>query len=95
MMGTLGKNETERKTENVRGAGLAYCCTNLVGPVRPDCMDVSSKLAFRWEANRRFIHLVRGQHANMAIKQVFPLQQSYSITSFVVCQCDEYCKGTS
>lgn len=36
-------------------------------PPRLDRMDISSKLAFCWEASRHFIHLIRGRRANMAI----------------------------
>lgn len=46
MMCAQRKNKTERKTEKVRGAGLAQCSTNLGNPVRQVCLDISTKLAF-------------------------------------------------
>lgn len=65
MMSTQGKYKTGRKKTkkktNVKAAQTQEA------PPRLDRMDVSSKLAFCWKANRHFIHLIRGQRANMAI----------------------------
>lgn len=78
MMGTQGENKTEKQKMRVRS------CSELHKPREPS----ETRLASRWEASRHFIYLIKGQHANVAIKQVFPFQQlaPTSVSSFVVCQ---------